>query len=107
IGLTIVQDNKFVFANVRTSEIFGYPNEIFSSFSVQDLVNLIHPEDQGKMALLLQTGLNGETEAKRRVRIFTQDNKIRHLEASFRIVQFKGKPAIHQTFLDITDFYNT
>ena len=107
IGLTIVQDNKFVFANERTSEIFGYPIEVFSSFSVEDLVNLIHPEDQGKMSILLQTGLNGETEAKRRVRIFTQDNKVKHLEASFRIVQFKGKPAIHQTFLDITDFYNT
>jgi len=105
MGLTIMQDHRFVFVNNRTAEIFGYPIDVFTAYSTGDLVNLIHPEDQGKVQFLLQDDLNGEDRAKRRVRIFCQDRQIKHLEATFRMVQFKGKPAIHQTFLDITDFY--
>ncbi len=105
MGLTIMQDNKFVYVNTRTAEIFGYPIEIFLSFSISDLVNLVHPEDQGKVNFLLQASLNGDEGIRKRVRIFTRDQQVKHLEASFRMVQFKGKPAMHQTFLDMTDFY--
>ena len=105
MGLTIMQDNKFVFVNNRTAEIFGYSPEVFLSFSTNDIVGLIHPEDQRKMLFYSQAMLNGEEGTKQRVRIFTQDKQLKYLEASFRMVQFKGKPAMHQTFLDITDFY--
>ena len=105
MGLTIMQNNKFVFVNARTAEIFGHPADLFFSFSGHDLVDRIHPEDREKVSFLLQENLNGEDGVKRRVRIYTQDNQIKHIEASFRMVQFKGRPAIHQTFLDITHFY--
>ena len=105
MGLTIMQDNKFVFVNNRTAEIFGYSPEVFLSFSTDDIVGLIHPEDQRKMLVYSQAMLNGEEGTKQRVRIFTQDKQLKYLEASFRMVQFKGKPAMHQTFLDITDFF--
>jgi PAS domain S-box-containing protein len=105
-GMTIMQDNKFVFVNNRTAEIFGYPPEMFLSFSVGEILDLIHPEDRQKVLFLTQAHLNGEERGKHRFRIFTKDNELKHLEASFRMVQYKEKPAIHQTFLDITDFYN-
>lgn len=105
LGLTIMQDEKFVFANNRTAEIFGYPLEEFLSFSIVDIINLLHPEDQ--MKVLAQSHL-GETEflSKKRIRIFTRDKQLKHLETHVREVLYKGKPALHQTFLDISDFYN-
>jgi PAS domain S-box-containing protein len=106
MGLTIMQEKKFVFVNDRTAEIFGYPPEVFLSFSIDELLELIHPEDRQKLFFLKQAKLNGEDRIKHRFRIFTKNNQLKHLEATFRMVQFKEKPAIHQTFLDITDFYN-
>ena len=107
MGLTIMQGNKFVFVNTRTAEIFGYPLEVFLSFTINDIIGLVHPDDQKKILFLMQESLNGEEGTKHRIRIFTQDKQLKYLEASFRMVQFKGKPAVHQTFLEITDFYKT
>jgi len=106
MGLTIMQENKFVFVNNRTAEIFGFQPEVFLSFTVHDILERIHPEDRGKVMFLSQERLNGQEGVKYRFRIFTRDNQLKHLEASFRMVQYKEKPAIHQTFMDITDFYN-
>ena len=108
MGLTIIQDEKFVFANNRTAEIFGYPLEEFLSFAGSDIVNLLHPEDQNKLQALSQARLNGgELPQNTRIRIFTRDNQLKHIETHVKAVQFKGKPALHQTFFDITDFCNS
>jgi len=106
MGLTIMQEQKFVFINDRTAEIFGCPPEVFLSFSIDELLELIHPEDRQKLFFLRQAKLNGEDRIKHRFRIFTKNTQFKHIEATFGMVQFKEKPAIHQTFLDITDFYN-
>jgi len=108
MGLTIMQDEKFVFANKRTAEIFGYPLEEFLCFVSADILNLLHPEDQMKVKALSQSWLKGdELPQNTRIRIFTRDKQLKHIETYVKAVQFKGKPALHQTFLDITDFYNS
>jgi PAS domain S-box-containing protein len=107
MGLTIMQDEKFVFANKRTAEIFGYPLEEFLSFASSDILNLLHPEDRMKVVALSQARLNGDKVPQNsRIRIFTRDNQLKHIETHLKAVQFKGKPALHQTFLDISDFFN-
>jgi PAS domain S-box-containing protein len=106
MGLTIMQNEKFVFANNRTAEIFGYPLDEFLAFSITDIVKLLHPEDQVRMIAQSQARLNGmEFPQNQRIRILTRDNKMKFIETHVKAVQFKGKPALHQTFLDITDFY--
>ena len=108
MGLTIMQDEKFVFANNRTAEIFGFPLEEFLSFSITDIINLLHPEDQMKVISQSLSRLNGEEfPQNKRIRIFTRDRQLKHIETHVKAVFFKGKPALHQTFLDITDFFNT
>ncbi len=107
MGLTIMQEERFVFANNRTAEIFGYPLEEFLSFSIADIVNLLHPEDQVKVIAQSRARLNGEEIPRsQRVRILTRDKQLKHIETCMKTFQFKGKPALHQTFLDITDYYN-
>lgn len=108
MGLTIMQDEKFVFVNKRTAEIFGYPFEEFLYFTSSDILNLLHPEDQIKVSALSQSRLNGEEfPHNMRIRIFNHDKQLKHIETHFKVVQFKGKPALHQTFLDVTDFYKS
>jgi PAS domain S-box-containing protein len=107
MGLTIMQDEKFVFANNRTAEIFGYPLDEFLSFGSDDILNLLHPEDRIKKIALSQARLNGdEIPQNTRIRIFTREKELKHIETHVKEVQFKGKPALHQTFFDITDFYS-
>jgi PAS domain S-box-containing protein len=105
MGLTIMQDEKFVFANNRTAEIFGYPLEEFLSFSISDIVNLMHPADRANVIFQTQLQLSGaEFPHNKRIRIFTSDHQLKYVETHVKSVMFKGKPALHQTFLDITDF---
>lgn len=105
LGLTIIQDEKLVFVNNRTAEIFGYTLEEFHSFSIRHIVGLLHQEDQEKLIALSQARLNGLDGPQHTcVRIFTRNKQMKHLETAVKAIQFKGKPALHQTFLDITDY---
>jgi PAS domain S-box-containing protein len=106
MGLTIIQDEKFVFANNRTAELFGYALEEFLSMPYTGIVSLVHAEDQQKLLALLSESLTGnESSEKTRIRIVPPGQQMKHVEVQVKPVQFKGKAALHQTFLDITDFY--
>jgi PAS domain S-box-containing protein len=107
LGLTIMQDEKFVFVNRRTAEIFGYTQEEFINFSVQDIATLLHPEDRLRVINNSLGRLNGEEiSPNMQIRIFRKDREMRWLETYVKAIHFKGKPALHQTFLDITDVQN-
>lgn len=106
MGLTIMQDDRLVFTNKRTAEIFGYPPEELFSFSGSDIINLLHPEDKDKLLALSHSRINGNALPQNtRIRIFTGEKQLKHIEIHVKEVQFKGRPALHQTFFDITDFY--
>jgi PAS domain S-box-containing protein len=106
IGLTIMQENKFVFCNTRTAEIFGFSFDEFITFTTHDILNLLHSEDREKVIMLSQARLNGDVLPQNtHLRVFTRDNTLKHLETHVKAIQFKGKPALHQSFLDVTNFY--
>jgi PAS domain S-box-containing protein len=105
MGLTIMQDEKFVFVNQRTADMFGYLLDDFLSFSIRDIIGLLHPDDQEKVIALSQARLHGADSPQHTcVRILTRDKQVRHLETVVKTIQYKGKPALYQTFLDITDY---
>ena len=105
MGLTIMQDERFVFANIRTAEIFGYTLDEFLTFSIHDIIGLLHPEDQQKVLTLSQDRLNGRIIPRGiQIRIINKEGNICWLETRVKTILFKGKPAIHQTFLDITEY---
>lgn len=107
MGLTIIQDEKFVFANNRTAEIFGFPPEEFLSLTYAGIVNMIHPDDQLKILALSKERMNGDDVPQNAcIRIITPDRQLKLIEIQVKSVQFKGRPALHQTFLDITGFHS-
>ncbi len=104
MGLTIMQNERFVFANNRTAEIFGYRLEEFLNFSIREIIGLLHPEDQAREVGMSQSRMRGENLSQHsQIRIFRKDGALRWLETYIRPVEYKGNQALHQTFLDITD----
>jgi len=104
MGLTIIQNDRFVFANKRSADIFGVSPEEFLAFTCTEVFRVMHPDDQQKMAELAK--LRNEPDklpARVHFRIFIDGQAIRHIETHIKTVLFKGMPAIHQTFLDVTD----
>ncbi|MCK9421112.1 MAG: response regulator [Bacteroidales bacterium] len=102
IGLTIMQDEKFVFANHRAAEIFGCQLDEFLTFSKQDIIHFIYPEDQNKALSAYSLLLNCASQ-KFLVRVITRNETLKCMEAYIKTVEFKGKPAIHQTFMEVAD----
>ncbi len=108
MGLCVMQDEKIVFANGKSAEIFGYPLEEFLSLTRSDILNQVHPDDYGKVRAMSQSRSNTEELFQNtRIRIFTRDKQLKHIETYVRTMQFKEKPAIHHIFIDITEFYKT
>lgn len=105
MGLTIMQDEKFVFANRRTAQIFGYLPEEFSALTIMEIMKLLHPDDIPKVVSLSQSRLQGIDSPKHtHIRIITRDGIEKQLDTYVSMVHYKGKPALHQTFIDITDY---
>ncbi|HNY01258.1 MAG TPA: response regulator [Bacteroidales bacterium] len=105
MGLTIMQDERFVFANNRTAEIFGYPLDDFLQFTCNDILKFVHPDDRNRMIRFSRSRFTSDdTMHTFRGRIFTPHGLVKHIETHVKPVLFKDKPAFHQTFLDITAY---
>lgn len=105
MGLTIMQDEKFVFANKRTAEIFGYRLDEFLTLSIHDIVGLLHPEDMQKVIAISQARISGTDSPKHtQIRIITRSGAVKYLDTYVSAIQYKGKMALHQTFIDISSY---
>jgi len=104
MGLTIIQDDRFVFANRRSAEIFGVSPEEFLAYTCAEVFRVIHPDDREKIAGLVKVRNEPDKlPAAAHFRIYVDGHEIRHIETHIKPVLFRGMPAIHQTFLDVTD----
>jgi PAS domain S-box-containing protein len=103
MGLTIMQDEHFVFANHRTAEIFGYELDEFLKLSTVGILHLLHPDDREKVVAISRMRLQGlEIPPHTHIRVITRDGKEKTLDTFVSAITFRGKPALHQTFLDIS-----
>ncbi len=105
MGMTITQENKIMFVNNHITEILGLAKEELIGFSIQTLLDLIHPEDKefiiNKRVSVLQ---EQEIPKSSRFRVIRKDGSIRYLESYAEAIQYKGQPAIHQVYFDITSY---
>ncbi len=102
IGAYLVQDNKFVYVNRAFAEMMGYtPEEITGNLGPLDLV---HPEDKELVARKMEERLAGKVEETHYVvRGIRKDGKIVYGEIFGRRIDFRGKPALFGTVVDITE----
>lgn len=100
-GIFIVQDGKFVFANKRAEEIAGYTLEEFAD---KTAMSLVHPDDRPLVAERMARRLAGEdVPARYEYRLVNRDGEARTAEIWSTVIDYKSKPAILATVIDITD----
>ncbi len=101
-GVYLVQDHVFRYVNPRMAQIFGYPvDELVDKKGPRDLVL---PQDRPLMEETLMKRISGETDAAPvRFRGVGKRGDILHLEVYGSRTEYKGRPAIIGTLLDITE----
>lgn len=101
-GMYVVQDDRFVFANQRLAEIFGYEREeLIGEISIGELVD---PADEDRVRESVRRRLSGEAgTAHYRVSGLRKDGERIRLEAHGRAVEWEGRPAIMGLLLDVTE----
>jgi PAS domain S-box-containing protein len=105
MGLTIMQEGKIIYSNHQTARIFGYPLEEFMKLTTWDVMNMTHPEDRARVMSYTNAKQPGDNETiVTRVRMFSRDKQLKHIETHIKQMEYKGKPAFHHIFIDLTSF---
>lgn len=105
-GLVIAQGMppRIVFANPALADILGYTVEELLSLSPEKTRGLVHPKDREMFFQRFQDRLPGKpTPSRYELRAVRRDGSVRWVEVSASRVDYRGKPAVQATFVDITE----
>ena len=102
VGVYILQNDRFVYANPRLAEIFGHrPEELAAPLKLDDV---ILPEDLALVREQIRRWLAGETDATHHfARGRRKDGSLIHLEMLGSRTEFGGRPAVLGTVMDVTE----
>jgi PAS domain S-box-containing protein len=102
IGIYLVQDGQVLYANPKMAEIFGYTQD--EIMALPSMLALIAAADQALVADNIRKRLQGEVESVHHtVRGQRKDGTLIDIEARATRTEYRGKPAIIGTFLDIAE----
>jgi diguanylate cyclase (GGDEF)-like protein/PAS domain S-box-containing protein len=100
-AILIVQDGIFVFANSKTYEITGAPDE---GFIGKSFIDFVWPEDREMVAANYAKRIAGETlDSVYDFRIIGTDGSPVWVFMSVALIQYKGRPATLLMLTNITD----
>ncbi|MCE5323014.1 PAS domain S-box protein [bacterium] len=100
VGVYLIQDSKFVYANPRFAEIHGFTQHELIGMNAQDLVA---PEDRDVVSDYITRRISGEIKSVRyMVKGMRKDGTLIDIEVHGSYTLYQGKPAIIGTELDIT-----
>jgi PAS domain S-box-containing protein len=100
IGLFVVQDRKFVFANKQFQNLLGVRSKkLMGTFSL----NHVHPEDRERVREAATGMLKGELTSPYTYRVISKEGEIRWVREGVTSVQYQGKRATLGHALDITE----
>ena len=103
-GIIIVQDLKILFANSAMAEILGYSVEELLSNSAEETMKLIHPEDRTFVLNRHKDRMEGKPVPNRyEYRVVRKDKKVRTIELYSTVIEYKGRIASQQVYMDITE----
>ena len=102
VGVYLIQDWAFRYANPRLAEIFGYTvEEVVGGMGPKDVVL---PEDWHIVRENIRRRIAGEMTSIHFVfRLITREREIRNVEVYGSRTTYLGKPAVIGTLLDITE----
>lgn len=101
MGLTIMQNERFVFVNHQAQNIFGYTREELLSLNFEEIVDLIHPDDQAKVITLSQSRLTADEPPQgTRIRVKRKDGSFTQVITHVKLISYHDMPALHQAFIE-------
>lgn len=104
IGIFIIQDGKFVFANPEFQKISGYKeSEITNMNSLQ----IVHRDDKQSVRDNAVKMLRKELESPYEHRIITKQNEIRWIIETVISINYEGRKAVLGYFMDNTNCVHT
>ncbi len=105
-GICIFQNMGIIFANRASAEIMGYSVEELLSLTSEEIINFIHPEDRELVLGRYRDRLEGKTVPPRyEFRVIRKDKEVRIVEMYATLIEYEGKPAVQEVFVDITEHY--
>ncbi|MGO8807714.1 MAG: PAS domain-containing protein, partial [Candidatus Bathyarchaeia archaeon] len=97
-----------VYANPAMKNISGYSVQELSSFTFQQTVGLVHPDDRELFFERFKDRLEGKPTPERYMfRGIKKDGTIIWVDLSSALIEYKGQPTVQAIFRDITDQVNT
>ncbi len=101
VGVYMIQDYKLIYANPKFAEISGYDRKELIGKSVYSLT---HPDDRKLVKKNIESRIRGDVDfVKYRFRLLRKDGGVRIVEAYGTRIDYKGKPAIVGTLIDVTE----
>ncbi len=101
-GIYLFQDGRFVYVNPALAAIFGYrPEEIIGRLGPLDLT---HPDDRGEVMTNIRKRLvEGLPSVRYEFHGLRKDGSIVQVEAHGARIEYRGRPAILGTLLDVSE----
>ncbi len=101
-GLSIIQDEHFVFCNSSFATMTGYSIE--ELLSLPDSTALVHPEDRAAVyGRHLDRMAGRPVPAQHEHRIIKKDGTVRWVEVRASSIEYRGRPAIQVVSMDVTE----
>ncbi len=104
IGINITQNKIIKYINKAFAEMHEYSVEEMYGWTLNDLVNNVHPDD---LPLVREMAKSRETGDKNihhySFRTITKSKKIKWLDIVSKVIQYEGKGALLATITDITE----
>ena len=105
VGVYIIQDGKFAYANPALSRIFGYTQEELTA--MPSLVAGVVPEDRNRVRERMRKRLESDAQTgKYFFHAIRKDGAIIELETLGSRTMFRGRPALIGTLEDVTERRN-
>jgi PAS domain S-box-containing protein len=101
VGVYMVQDDRFVYANPRMLEIFGTTTEEMVG---QSPLEFVAPEDRALVAENLRKRFSGDVKSTRYgFKALRKDGTPIDVEVHGALTSFMGRPAVIDSLIDITE----
>ena len=101
LGTIIMQNERFVYANPRMSDIFGYTHD--ELIALPSVLSLVARDDRPLLRGMIAEGLKGRIpEAQLVIRGRHKDGRRLFLEILSMVIEYQGRPAAIATIHDVT-----
>jgi PAS domain S-box-containing protein len=103
-GLTIIQNDKYVYVNPAFAFLVGYTVDEILSMSSEEGWNLIHPDDKNYLLKLAGDRKSGiKIPMPYEYRFVRRDGSVRWVQAFSGDIEYEGAPALQVMLIDITE----